>query len=165
MVMQLHAPIQPCLWLGHQAEEAARYYVAIFPDSRITHVAHYSEAGRDMHGMAPGTVLTVSFELDGQPFLAINGMPHYAFTQAVSFQVMCDTQEQIDYYWDRLGEGGDTTVRQCGWLKDRFGLSWQVMPTEIISLMTGPHCDAVMTAMMPMQKLDLAALRAAAAPG
>ncbi len=163
--MQLHAPIQPCLWFNGRADDAARYYVGIFPDSRITHVSHYSDAGRAMHGMAPGTVLTVSFELDGQPFMAINGTPAYRFTEAVSFQVMCDTQEQIDYYWARLGEGGDAAVRQCGWLKDRFGLSWQVVPTEIISLMTGPHCDAVMTAMMPMQKLDLATLRAAAKPG
>lgn len=160
--MQLHAPIQPCLWFDTQAEEAARHYIGIFPDARITSVSHYGEAGHEVHGMQPGTVLAVAFELDGQPFLALNGGPQYHFTEAVSFRVMCDTQEQIDYYWDRLGEGGAEAARQCGWLKDRYGLSWQVVPTEITSLITGPHGDAVMAALMPMKKLDLAALRAAA---
>lgn len=160
--MQLHAPIQPCLWFDTQAEEAVKHYIGIFPDARITSISHYGEGGRDVHGMQPGTVLTVAFELDGQPFIALNGGPQFRFTEAVSFQVMCDTQEQIDYFWERLGEGGDEAARQCGWLKDRYGLSWQVVPTEITSLVTGPRSDAVMAALMPMQKLDIAALRAAA---
>lgn len=160
--MQLHAPIQPCLWFDTQAEEAVHQYIGIFPDARITATTHYGEAGCGVNGMPPGTVLTVEFELAGQPFVAMNGGPMFRFTEAVSFQVMCDTQEQIDYYWERLGEGGDDAARQCGWLKDRHGLSWQVVPTEIRSLITGPRGDAVMTALLAMQKIDLAALRAAA---
>jgi predicted 3-demethylubiquinone-9 3-methyltransferase (glyoxalase superfamily) len=160
--MQLHAPIQPCLWFDDQAEDAAKFYISVFPDARITHMSHYGEAGREVHQMAPGTVLTVSFELAGQPFVAMNGGPQFRFTEAVSFQVMCDKQEQIDYYWERLGEGGDEAARQCGWLKDRYGLSWQVVPTDILTLMTGPRSDAVMTALLPMKKLDIAVLRAAA---
>lgn len=160
--MQLHAPIQPCLWFDTQAEDAAKYYTTIFPDSRITHVSHYGEAGRDVHHMTPGTAMAVQFEVAGQPCIAMNGGPLFHFSEAVSFMVMCDSQEQIDYYWDRLGEGGDATARQCGWLKDRFGLSWQVQPTALVSWMSGPQGDAVMTAMLGMKKLDFAALRAAA---
>ena len=160
--MQLHAPIQPCLWFDTQAEEAVKHYISIFPDSRITHVSHYSAAGQDVHRMTPGSVMAVQFEVDGQPCIAMNGGPLFHFSEAVSFMVMCDSQEQIDYYWERLGEGGDEAARQCGWLKDRFGLSWQVTPTEIMSLMAGPQADAVMTALLPMKKIDVAALRAAA---
>jgi len=160
--MQLHAPIQPCLWFDTQAEEAARHYITIFPDSRITHVSHYGEAGREVHGMAPGTAMAVQFEVAGQPCIAMNGGPLFHFSEAISFMVMCDTQEQIDYYWDRLGEGGDAAARQCGWLKDRYGLSWQVQPTGLVSWMSGPRSDLVMTAMLGMKKLDLAALQAAA---
>lgn len=160
--MQLHAPIQPCLWFDNQAEEAARHYVSIFPDSRITQVSHYGEAGRDVHRMTPGTAMAVQFEIAGQPCVAMNGGPLCRFTEAVSFMVMCDSQEQIDYYWARLGEGGDEGASQCGWLKDRFGLSWQVTPTEILSLLACPHGDAVMLALLPMKKIEIAALRAAA---
>jgi len=160
--MQLHAPIQPCLWFDTQAEEAARHYITIFPDSRITHVSHYGEAGREVHGMAPGTAMAVQFEVAGQPCIAMNGGPLFHFSEAISFMVMCDTQQQIDYYWDRLGEGGDAAARRCGWLKDRYGLSWQVQPTALVSWMSGPRSDLVMTAMLGMKKLDLAALRAAA---
>ena len=159
--MKLHAPIQPCLWFDTQAEEAVKHYIAIFPDSRITQVSHYSAAGQDAHGMAPGSVMAVQFEVDGQPCIAMNGGPQQRFTEAVSFMIMCDTQEQIDYYWERLGEGGDEAARQCGWLKDKFGLSWQVTPTEIMSLMAGPRSDAVMVAMLAMKKMDIAGLRAA----
>lgn len=160
--MQLHAPIQPCLWFDTQAEEAAKYYTSIFPDSRITHVSHYTEAGREVHGMTPGTAMAVQFEVAGQPCIAMNGGPLFHFSEAVSFMIMCDTQEQIDFYWERLGQGGDESARQCGWLKDKFGLSWQVQPTALVSWMSGPRGDAVMTAMLGMKKLDLAALRAAA---
>lgn len=160
--MQLHAPIQPCLWFDAEAEDAVRYYVGIFPDSRITRITRYGHAGREVHGMAAGTVLTVSFELNGQPFLAMNGGPHFHFTEAVSFQILCDTQAQIDYYWDRLGDGGDPAARECGWLKDRYGLSWQVVPGEVIAWLTGPRSDAVMQALLQMQKPDLATLAAAA---
>lgn len=160
--MQLHAPIQPCLWFDSQAHEAALYYTGIFPDARITRITRYGHAGHEVHGMAPGTVLTVSFELNGQPFVALNGGPQFHFTQALSFQVLCDNQAQIDYYWDRLGEGGDPAARECGWLKDRYGLSWQVVPGEVIAWLTGPNSDAVMQALLQMKKLDMATLALAA---
>jgi predicted 3-demethylubiquinone-9 3-methyltransferase (glyoxalase superfamily) len=153
--------ITPCLWFDQQAEEAANYYVGIFPHSRITAVSRYGEAGREIHGMAPGTVLTVEFELDGQAFTALNGGPAFQFSEAVSFQVMCDTQDEIDYYWDRLGAGGDELARQCGWLKDRFGASWQVVPRRLQALLTGrdaARTDRVMEALLRMKKLDLEAL-------
>jgi predicted 3-demethylubiquinone-9 3-methyltransferase (glyoxalase superfamily) len=153
--------ITPCLWFASQAEEAANYYVGIFPHSRITAVSRYGEAGREIHGMAPGTVLTVEFELDGQAFTALNGGPAFQFSEAVSFQVMCDTQDEIDYYWDRLGAGGDELARQCGWLKDRFGASWQVVPRRLQALLTGrdaARTDRVMEALLRMKKLDLEAL-------
>jgi predicted 3-demethylubiquinone-9 3-methyltransferase (glyoxalase superfamily) len=153
--------ITPCLWFASQAEEAANYYVGIFPHSRITAVSRYGEAGREIHGMAPGTVLTVEFELDGQAFTALNGGPAFQFSEAVSFQVMCDTQDEIDYYWDRLGAGGDELARQCGWLKDRYGASWQVVPRRLQALLTGrdaARTDRVMEALLRMKKLDLEAL-------
>jgi predicted 3-demethylubiquinone-9 3-methyltransferase (glyoxalase superfamily) len=153
--------ITPCLWFDQQAEEAANYYVGIFPHSRITAVSRYGEAGREIHGMAPGTVLTVEFELDGQAFTALNGGPAFQFSEAVSFQVMCDTQDEIDYYWDRLGAGGDELARQCGWLKDRYGASWQVVPRRLQALLTGrdaARTDRVMEALLRMKKLDLEAL-------
>ena len=159
--MQTVSRITPCLWFDSQAEEAANYYVGIFPNSRIRAVSHYGEAGYEIHGMAPGTVLTVAFELDGQPFTALNGGPAFTFSEAVSFQVMCDTQEEIDFYWDRLGAGGLEAARQCGWLKDRYGASWQIVPRQIQSLLTGrdpARTDRVMEALLRMKKLDIEAL-------
>ena len=159
--MQTLSRITPCLWFDRQAEEAANYYVGIFPHSRITAVARYGEAGREVHGMAAGTVLTVEFELDGQAFTALNGGPAFRFSEAVSFQVLCDTQEEIDYYWDRLGAGGDELARQCGWLKDRYGASWQVVPRRLQALLAGcdtARTDRVMEALLRMKKLDLGAL-------
>ena len=159
--MQTLSRITPCLWFDQQAEEAANYYVGTFPRSRITAVSRYGEAGREVHGMAAGTVLTVAFELDGQAFTALNGGPAFRFSEAVSFQVQCDTQEEIDYYWDRLGAGGDELARQCGWLKDRYGASWQVVPRRLQALLTGrdaARTDRVMEALLRMKKLDLAAL-------
>jgi predicted 3-demethylubiquinone-9 3-methyltransferase (glyoxalase superfamily) len=159
--MQTLSRITPCLWFDQQAEEAANYYVGIFPHSRLTAVSRYGEAGREVHGMAPGTVLTVEFELDGQSFTALNGGPAFRFSEAVSFQVLCDTQEEIDYYWDRLGAGGDELARQCGWLKDRYGASWQVVPRRLQALLTGrdaARTDRVMEALLRMKKLDIEAL-------
>ena len=153
--------ITPCLWFDQQAEEAANYYVGIFPNSRITGLSRYGEAGREVHGMAPGTVLTVAFELDGQAFTALNGGPVFTFNEAVSFQVLCDTQEQIDFYWDRLGAQGDPAAQQCGWLKDHYGVSWQIVPRQLNSLMTSPdqaRVDRVMTASLGMKKLNVDAL-------
>ena len=113
--------ITPCLWFDHQAEEAARFYTAIFQNSRITQISRYSEAGQEIHGKQPGSVLTVAFELDGQSFTALNGGPIFKFNEAISLQVNCQTQEEIDYHWDRLSAGGDKNAQQCGWLKDKSG--------------------------------------------
>ncbi len=156
--------IVPCLWFDHQAEEAARTYVRIFPNSRITRVTRYGEEGRDVHGRPPGSVMVVAFELDGQAFTALNGGPVFTFNEAVSMQVMCDSQAEIDHYWERLGEGGDERARQCGWLKDRYGLSWQVVPRIMVDLIAeepGPASERVWAALLQMQKIDLAALQRA----
>ena len=153
--------ITPCLWFDRQAEEAANYYVGIFPNSRITAISRYGEAGRDTHGMEPGTVLTVAFELDGQSFTALNGGPQFRFNEAISFQVMCDTQEEIDFFWDRLGADGDAAAQMCGWLKDRYGASWQLVPRQFINIITGPdqaRADRAMALLMKMKKLDIDAL-------
>ena len=156
--------IAPCLWFAGEAAEAAHFYTGIFPNSRILRQSYYPEAGREIHGQAAGTVLTVEFELDGQPFTALNGGPIFQFTEALSLQVYCDTQEEIDYYWQRLGEGGDEAARQCGWLKDRFGLSWQVVPSVLGDYMVDPdrrRMERVFMSIMPMKKLDIAALERA----
>lgn len=156
--------IAPCLWFSGQAEEAARYYTGVFPNSRIVSISHYPEYGQEIHGQAPGTVLTAVFELDGQSFTALNGPPIFHFTEAVSLQVYCDTQEEIDFYWNRLGEGGDEAARQCGWLKDRYGLSWQIVPRVMEQWMTDPdkgRINRIFAAMMAMKKLDLAELQRA----
>lgn len=157
--------ITPFLWFDGQAEQAAEFYVSVFPNSRITRVLRYSEAGSERHGHPPGTVMTVAFELDGQRFTALNGGPMFKFTEAVSFVVDCATQDEVDYYWERLGEGGDPAAQQCGWLKDRYGLSWQIVPRRLLELLSDPNPDTagrVMQAMMPMQKIDIAALERAA---
>lgn len=154
----------PCLWFDHQAEEAANYYVGIFPASRIVALTRYGSAGFEVHGQQAGTVLTVEFELAGQPYTAMNGGPVFHFSEAISFQIMCDTQEEIDHYWDRLIVGGDPEAQQCGWLKDRFGLSWQVVPvgmTEMLADPDSPGGRAAFEAMMQMKKIDLAALHRA----
>jgi predicted 3-demethylubiquinone-9 3-methyltransferase (glyoxalase superfamily) len=153
--------ITPCLWFDSEAEPAAKFYTAVFPDSRITAVSRYGEAGFEVHGRPAGSVLTVTFDLAGQSFMALNGGPLFRFTEAVSLVVSCDSQAEIDHYWHALGAGGDPAAQQCGWLKDRYGLSWQVVPGVIGALMTGPHADRVMAALLTMKKIDLAALEAA----
>lgn len=155
--------IIPNLWFDDQALEAAEFYVSIFPDSRITSVAHYTEAGPG----EPGTVLTVDFELDGQPHVAINGGPHFTFDEAISLMVECDDQDEIDHYWDALQSGGGSES-MCGWCKDRYGLSWQVVPTGMDELFADPdtsRATRAMEAMLQMRKIDLAALQAAADGG
>lgn len=157
--------ITPFLWFDGQAEAAAAFYVSVFPDSAIHQVSRYSEAGREQHGQTPGTVMTVAFELDGQPFTALNGGPVFQFSPAVSFVIHCKTQAEIDHYWEKLGAGGAPEAQQCGWLADRFGLSWQIVPDRLIELLTGPDPAAagrVMEAMMRMKKIDIAALERAA---
>ena len=156
--------ITPCLWFDNQGEEAAKFYTGIFRNSRIVDIARYGEAGREVHGRPPGSVMTVAFELDGQRFTALNGGPIFKFSEAVSFQVDCETQEEVDYYWDRLSEGGDEKAQQCGWLKDKYGLSWQVVPRVLIEMMSDPdpaRSGRAMTAMLQMKKIDIAGLKRA----
>lgn len=154
--------ISPCLWFDSEAEPAARFYVSVFPNSRINAISRYGEAGFEVHGRPAGSVRVVTFDLDGQPFMALNGGPVFRFTEAISLVVHCETQDEIDHYWTALGAGGDPRAQQCGWLKDRYGLSWQIVPTVIEQLMTGPRSDAVMAAVLKMKKIDLSALQAAA---
>ncbi|MDB5891354.1 MAG: hypothetical protein JWP47_2185 [Polaromonas sp.] len=153
--------ITPCLWFDSQALEAATFYTSIFGKSRITRTAYYGNVGQAQHGQKAGTVMVVAFELEGQSFTALNGGPAFTFSEAVSFQVNCDTQEEIDTYWVRLSEGGDPQAQQCGWLKDRFGASWQIVPRNMGEWMTASdpaRSDRVMAAMLGMRKIDLAAL-------
>jgi predicted 3-demethylubiquinone-9 3-methyltransferase (glyoxalase superfamily) len=155
--MQLQK-IAPCLWFDRQAEEAARYYVEIFPDSAITDIARYTDLGPGPEG----SVLTVAYRLAGQNFLALNGGPMFTFSHAISFIVYCDTQEELDHYWDRLSAGGE--VEQCGWLRDRFGVSWQVVPSRISVWMSDPDAARVrrvMEAVLKMVKLEIGVLEAA----
>lgn len=156
--------ISPCLWFAHEAEQAAHFYISVFPDSRIVRTTHYGETGHDIHGMPAGSVLTVDFELDGQPFTALNGGPVFRFNEAVSLQVFCEDQAEVDYYWEKLAEGGDKKAQQCGWLKDRFGLSWQVVPAELLQMISDEdyaRSERVMAALLQMQKLDIAKLQQA----
>ncbi len=156
--------IAPCLWFDDQAEEAAKFYTGIFKNSKILDVSRYGEAGREVHGRPPGTVLAVAFELDGQPFTALNGGPIFSFTPAISFQIGCDTQEQVDDYWDKLSEGGDKSAQQCGWLKDKYGLSWQVVPNVLPRMLGDPDSaksGRVMTAMLQMKKIEIRELERA----
>lgn len=156
--------IAPCLWFDDQAEEAARFYTGIFDNSKIGTIARYPEEGREVHGKPAGSVMTVAFELDGRPFTALNGGPHFKFNEAVSFQVMCETQEEVDHYWEKLSEGGDETAQQCGWLKDKYGLSWQVVPRVLIEMVKDHESDEsqrVMQAMLQMKKLDIDELQRA----
>lgn len=158
------ARITPCLWFNHEAEAAVAQYTSIFPDSRIVRELRYDAASARQAGRPIGSVLTLEFELDGQPFTALNGGPLYRFNEAVSLIVRCDTQDEIDHYWDALGAGGDPAARQCGWLKDRFGVSWQVVPTVLPEWLADPdasRASRVMRAMLAMRKLDIAQLERA----
>lgn len=150
---------RPCLWFDNQAEEAAEFYTSVFPNSKITEVSRY---GPDSP-MPEGTVLTVAFELDGREFVALNGGPMFTFSEAVSFQVDCKDQDEVDYYWSALTAGGEES--QCGWLKDRYGLSWQIVPTDVIALIRDAdpaRAQAATQAMFTMRKIDIAALHKAA---
>ncbi|HTQ01069.1 MAG TPA: VOC family protein [Casimicrobiaceae bacterium] len=154
--------IAPCLWFDSEAEHAVAFYTRIFKNSRVVTTSYYGEAGREVHGRPPGSVMAIGFELERQSFTALNGGPLFRFNEAVSLQVNCASQEEIDYYWNALTVESDPAAQQCGWLKDRFGLSWQVVPDDIAQTLSGP--DAVragraMVALMKMKKIDLAALR------
>jgi predicted 3-demethylubiquinone-9 3-methyltransferase (glyoxalase superfamily) len=156
--------IRPCLWFDDQAEAAARLYTGIFENSRILRVTRYGTAGFEIHGRPAGSVMTVEFELDGQKFTALNGGPYFTFNEAISLEVHCQTQDEIDYYWEKLSAGGDPKAQQCGWLKDRYGLSWQVVPTALTEMLTdekSPKSQRALEAMLHMKKLDIAALKRA----
>jgi predicted 3-demethylubiquinone-9 3-methyltransferase (glyoxalase superfamily) len=151
--------IAPCLWFDTEAEDAAAFYTSVFPNGRVLEVTHYGKGGPRPEGM----VLTVSFQLDGRPFTALNGGPEFTFNEAVSFEVHCTSQDEVDYYWRNLSEDGEEGP--CGWLKDKFGVSWQVVPDRLIELISDPdpeRSERVVRAMMQMQKIDIAALEEAA---
>jgi predicted 3-demethylubiquinone-9 3-methyltransferase (glyoxalase superfamily) len=156
--------ITPCLWFDTQAEEAAQFYASVFKNSKIGKVSRYGKEGFEVHGKKAGTVMTVEFEIEGQKFLALNGGPHFKFNEAVSFQVPCETQEEIDYFWSELAKDGEEG--RCGWLKDKFGLSWQVFPRALPEMLTDGNSETaqrVMRSMLQMRKIDIAALRRAQA--
>jgi predicted 3-demethylubiquinone-9 3-methyltransferase (glyoxalase superfamily) len=156
--------ITPCLWFDTQAEEAANFYTSVFDNGRIKQVSRYGKAGQDVHGREPGSVMVVEFEIAGQTFTALNGGPLFKFSEAVSFQVMCEDQDEIDRFWTKLSDGGQPG--QCGWLKDRYGLSWQIVPAVLPQLITNASGEArerIISAVMGMKKFDLAALQRAAA--
>jgi len=156
--------ITPCLWFNDRAEEAAEYYVSIFRNAKLCEIARYPEAGKEHHGHEAGSVMTVAVELDGQRFTLLNGGPHFQLSPAVSFQINCESQDEIDYFWDRLSDGGAPEAQACGWLADKFGLSWQVVPTILPSMVTDPDpekCNRVMSALLQMKKLDIAGLKKA----
>jgi predicted 3-demethylubiquinone-9 3-methyltransferase (glyoxalase superfamily) len=164
--MNITHRIAPCLWFDHQAEEAAQFYVSVFRNSKIVMVTRYSSAGREIHKRPPGSVMTVAFELDGQPITALNGGPVFKLSEAISLAVYCDSQEEIDYYWEKLSEGGDPRAQQCGWLKDKFGLSWQIVPKVLPELLKdhdSQKAQRSMTAMLRMKKIDIRELERAAA--
>jgi predicted 3-demethylubiquinone-9 3-methyltransferase (glyoxalase superfamily) len=156
--------VSPCLWFADQAEQAANFYTSVFKDSRIVNITRYGTAGFEVHHRPAGSVMTVDFDLNGVRFTALNGGPAFTFNEAVSFQIICDTQEEVDYFWSKLTEGGDPKAQQCGWLKDKFGLSWQVVPEGMDEMMKDPESEAAsraMSAMLQMKKLDLGELKRA----
>ncbi|HEX9980190.1 MAG TPA: VOC family protein [Flavobacterium sp.] len=156
--------ITPNLWFDSNAEDAVRFYTSIFKDSSIVKMSYYGREGQEIHGMPEGTVMVIEFSLDGQSFLALNGGPVFKFNEAISMVIHCGPQEEVDYFWEKLAEGGDPSAQQCGWLKDKFGLSWQVVPQILGELIADEDADKsarVMHAMLQMKKIDIAALEAA----
>jgi predicted 3-demethylubiquinone-9 3-methyltransferase (glyoxalase superfamily) len=154
--------ITPCLWFDDKAEEAVNFYVSIFKNSKLGRIARYGEAGAEVSGRPKGTVMTVEFQLEGQEFLALNGGPHFKFTEAISFIVNCETQQEIDKMWEKLSEGGEKG--QCGWLKDKYGLSWQIVPPVLAEMLQDKNAEKterVMKAMLQMKKLDIKTLKQA----
>ena len=156
--------ITSCLWFDTEAEDAAKFYVSIFKNSKIVKIGRYGKEGKEVHGKEAGSVMAVEFEIEGQKFVGLNGGPQFKFDEAISFQITCDTQAEIDYFWSRLTDGGKEV--HCGWLKDKFGLSWQVLPRMLPELLGHPNAEKagrVMKAMLQMKKFDIAALQKAAA--
>jgi predicted 3-demethylubiquinone-9 3-methyltransferase (glyoxalase superfamily) len=164
--VQFKQKIAPCLWFDNEAEEAAKYYVSIFKNSKVNRTTHYGKAGYETHKRPAGSVMTVDFELDGQPLTALNGGPEFKFSEAISLQIFCDTQQEIDQYWNALSKGGDPKAQICGWLKDKYGLSWQVVPKALPDMLTdhrSEKAERVMEALLRMKKIDIAELERAAA--
>jgi predicted 3-demethylubiquinone-9 3-methyltransferase (glyoxalase superfamily) len=156
--------IIPFLWFDSQAEEAVSFYTSIFKNSQVVSITRYGKEGAEVSGRPEGTVMTVAFQLEGQEFVALNGGPLFKFTEAISFVVNCEAQGEVDYYWEKLSEGGDEKAQQCGWLKDKFGVSWQIIPTalgEMLSDADAVKSRRVMTAMLQMKKIDIERLRQA----
>jgi predicted 3-demethylubiquinone-9 3-methyltransferase (glyoxalase superfamily) len=164
--MQFKQKIAPCLWFDDQGEQAARFYTSIFRNSKIVEISRYGEAGTEVHGRPPGSVMTVAFELEGQAFVALNGGPAFKFNEAISLQIYCGDQKETDHYWEKLSEGGPREAQQCGWLKDKYGVSWQVVPVILIEMLTDPDpakSQRAMKAMLQMKKIDIAELKRAVA--
>jgi predicted 3-demethylubiquinone-9 3-methyltransferase (glyoxalase superfamily) len=162
--MPLTQKITPCLWFDDQAEPAAKFYTVIFKNSKINKVSRYGKEGYEIHRRPEGSVMTVEFELHGQAFTALNGGPVFKFNEAISLQVDCATQEEVDYYWEKLSEGGDEKAQQCGWLKDKYGLSWQIVPRALVEMLNDPDAgksQRVMAAMLKMKKIDIETLKRA----
>jgi predicted 3-demethylubiquinone-9 3-methyltransferase (glyoxalase superfamily) len=162
--MSLRSKISPCLWFDGQAEPAARFYTSIFKDSKIQNISYYGDAGKEHHGQEPGSVMAVGFQIEGHTFTALNGGPIFKISEAISFQIDCQTQDEVDYYWEKLNEGGDPECQACGWLKDKFGVSWQVVPAVLLEMILDPDTtksQRAVAAMMEMKKLDIAKLKAA----
>lgn len=154
--------ITPNLWFNNQAEEAVNFYFSVFDDAKIGKITRYGKEGYDIHGMAEGTVMTIEFQIEGQKFVALNGGPHFQFNEAISFIVNCETQEEVDYLWERLAEGGDPAAQQCGWLKDKHGVSWQIVPTmltEMINDADPVKAQSVFQAVLSMKKIDIDVLK------
>ena len=161
--MSIHK-ITPCLWFDHQAEAAAKFYTSIFKQSKLGRIARYGKEGFEIHGQPEGKVMTIEFEINGQTFTALNGGPVFKFNEAISFQVNCDTQAEIDFYWKKLSVGGDKKAQQCGWLKDKYGVSWQIIPKALSEFMSSPDSEKserVMKAMLQMKKIDLEKIKRA----
>ena len=153
--------ITPFLWFDNQAEQAANYYVSVFKNSKMGQVTRYGKEGYEIHGMDEGSVMTVDFDIENQKFIALNGGPVFKFNEAISFQVLCDSQKELDYYWEKLSEGGDKNAQQCGWLKDKYGVSWQIVPRVLYNLIQDKDqlkSQRVMKAMLQMKKLDIQTL-------
>jgi predicted 3-demethylubiquinone-9 3-methyltransferase (glyoxalase superfamily) len=156
--------ITTCLWFDHQAEEAAEFYASVFRHSAKKSQTRYGKAGFEVHKQPDGSVMTVEFEIEGRTFIGLNGGPAFQFNEAISFQVMCADQAEIDHYWSKLSEGGDPSAQQCGWLKDRFGVSWQIIPEQMGALVGGPDGEGsqrAMKAMLQMKKIDIGILQKA----
>ena len=156
--------ITPCLWFDSNAVEAVKFYTSIFKKSKIRKIARYTEEGYEIHGRPAGTVMTIEFELNGQTITALNGGPVFKFNEAISFQVNCKTQEELDYYWKKLSKGGDEKAQQCGWLKDKYGVSWQIVPSVLAEMLQDKDAEKrgrVMNALLQMTKLDIQRLKQA----